>query len=128
MRIRTSFASSCSTTGSSSGAGADAVASRPTSCRGWNFPEAIMSNRLFGNVGPVLASVSRRGLAARLGGRWVRPVDTSDDVQQLHEVGDAAGHGTGGVPLVVESNHTGPGNQRPTCTQPNKGIVGGRIP
>jgi hypothetical protein len=48
-------ASSRSKTGSLSGGGAEAGASRPTSCKGWNLPEAIMSDRLFENVGPVLA-------------------------------------------------------------------------
>src|SRR5215469_15337028 len=58
--------------------------------------------------------ISRRDLAARLGGRWIRRVDTGDNVKQSHKVGDGAGHRTCSVTLVVKPNHAGPGNQRPT--------------
>ena len=50
-----------------------------------------------------------------------------DDVEQSHKVGDGAGHRTCSVALVVKSNHAGPGNQRPTWAQTNKGIVGDGI-
>jgi len=66
--------------------------------------------------------ISRRDLATRLGRRPVRGIDTGDNVQKLHEIGYGAGHRTSGVPFVIESNHAGPGNQPPTCAQPNNGV------
>src|SRR5271166_792983 len=62
-----------------------------------------------GNVPFQKRTVSRRDLAFRPGGCRVRRVDTSDDVQKLHEIGYGAGHRTGGVPFVIEANHSGPG-------------------
>ena len=59
--------------------------------------------------------ISRRDPATQLRGRWVRRVDTGDNVEQLHKVSDGAGHRTCSVALVVKAQSSRSGKPTPNA-------------